>query len=178
MQFKYYTQDQKDDVIALYEQTFGASEGEAEGKVIGELVNNMLTNTPETELIPLLALDNDALVGAIIFSKLYFTPTINAYILSPVAVSPRCQGKGVGQGLINFGLEQLQQGTVELVFTYGDPNYYSKVGFQQITEAQIPAPAPMSHPEGWLCQSLTESGIPTVIQRPSCIEALSDPSYW
>lgn len=178
MQFTHYSQDRKDEVIALYQHTFGASEGEAEGKVIGELVANILADTPETEFLPLLAYANDQLAGAIIFSKLTFESAIAAYILSPVAVSPKYQGQGVGQGLINFGLAQLKAQAVELVFTYGDPNYYSKLGFQQITEEQILAPAPMSHPEGWLCQSLTHRGIPKLTDRPSCIAALSDPSYW
>jgi predicted N-acetyltransferase YhbS len=40
--------------------------------------------------------------------------------------------------------------------TYGDPSYYAKVGFMPISEADAQAPFPLSHPEGWLAQSLTE----------------------
>ena len=36
-----------------------------------------------------------------------------------------------GQQLINFGLAHLKEIGVELVFTYGDMNFYSKVGFKQ-----------------------------------------------
>ncbi|MCG5517084.1 MULTISPECIES: hypothetical protein [unclassified Ectothiorhodospira] len=41
-----------------------------------------------------------------------------------------------------------------MVLTYGDPNYYSRIGFKPITEALAPAPFTLKQPEGWLGQSL------------------------
>lgn len=81
-----------------------------------------------------------------------------AFILSPVAVSTDVQGKGVGQALIRYGLDHLKSLGVELVFTYGDPGYYSKVGFEQITEAIVKAPWPLSQPIGWLALALWRCG--------------------
>lgn len=51
-----------------------------------------------------------------------------------------------------------QQG-VELIFTYGDPNYYSKVGFKPASQQVAKAPFESSYPEGWLGLSLTGAAI-------------------
>jgi predicted N-acetyltransferase YhbS len=64
--------------------------------------------------------------------------------------------------LIQFGLETLSKDGVELAITYGDPNFYSKVGFQSVTEAVVPAPIPLQHPEGWLAQSLNGNEIKSI----------------
>jgi len=60
---------------------------------------------------------------------LTFESEVNAFLLGPVAIHTSYQGKGIGQKLINFGLNTLKENGVELAFTYGDPNFYSKVGF-------------------------------------------------
>ena len=36
--------------------------------------------------------------------------------------------------MINFGINRLKESGVSIVFTYGDPDFYSKVGFSQINE--------------------------------------------
>ncbi|MEL6821483.1 MAG: hypothetical protein AAFP70_06970 [Calditrichota bacterium] len=67
---------------------------------------------------------------------------------------------------------------MQLVFTYDDPNYYAKVGYQQISEDVIQAPMKMSMPHGWLCQSLVGNEIPQISEKPRCVEAFNDPKYW
>jgi len=64
------------------------------------------------------------------------------------------------------------------VVTYGDPSFYSKVGFQPLSENVIQAPLMLSMPEGWLGQSLTKEPIPTVNDRPRCVKEFNDPVYW
>lgn len=166
------------EIVNLYTDTFTDSEGEAEGKVIGDLVAELLATADSQQLYCLIAKDNDKIVGAIIFSKLIVKHAISAYILSPVAVSTNVQKKGIGQQLINYGIDMLKSNGVELLFTYGDPNYYHKVGFKQITEQQIKAPQPLSFPHGWLCQSLTSDTIPTISGTSYCTKALNKPEYW
>ena len=99
-------------------------------------------------------------------------------MLAPVAVSTTHQGKGVGQSLINYGLNDLKSRSVVVVVTYGDPSFYSKVGFQSLPESVIQAPLNLSMPGGWLGQSLTEEPIPTVNERPTCVKEFDDPIYW
>ena len=76
--------------------------------------------------------DGKTLIGCIFFTRMEFENQINAFILSPVAVATRYQKLGIGQKLIKFGIYSLKKNNVELLFTYGDPNYYSKVGFKYI----------------------------------------------
>ena len=101
-----------------------------------------------------------------------------AFILSPVAISTSVQGSGIGQQLINYGLNQLKSLSVNLVFTYGDPNYYSKTGFKQISESIMKAPFELSQPEGWLAQPLDSNPIKATQGATKCVEALSDQKYW
>ena len=61
--------------------------------------------------------------------------------------------------MISFGLNELRGKGVDIAMTCGDPNYYSKTGFQQITEDIAKAPQKLSYPEGWLAQALTERDI-------------------
>jgi putative acetyltransferase len=85
---------------------------------------------------------------------------------------------GIGQGLVRFGLESLRQEGVALAFTYGDPAFYSKVGFRPVMEDMIRAPLPLTQPEGWLCQSLIGADIPRIPGESSCVKAFDNPAYW
>ncbi len=112
------------------------------------------------------------------FSKLTFETDIKAYILSPMATLTEYQGKGFGQKLINFAHNILQEHGVELVMTYGDINFYSKIGYKLITEDLIPAPLKLSYPEGWLGQSLVSDRIKPIAGKSFCVEALNKPDLW
>ena len=99
-------------------------------------------------------------------------------MLAPVAVDTSHQGKGVGQALINFGLNEMKKRSAAVVITYGDPSFYSRVGFQSLSEEVVPAPYKLSMPEGWLGQSLNEDPIPIINDRPGCVPAFNNSAYW
>jgi putative acetyltransferase len=67
---------------------------------------------------------------------------------------------------------------VELAITYGDPSFYSKVGFSVITEQLVPAPLELTQPEGWLAQSLIGDEIGAIAGKSHCVEALNKPALW
>ncbi|WP_029933547.1 GNAT family N-acetyltransferase [Thiomicrospira pelophila] len=166
------------EIQAMVTRTFSDSEGAEEGKRIGFLAFELLTQTPEQDVFCFLAKEDNNIIGCIICSRLFFAHGLQAFILAPVAVTTEFQGQRIGQQLIQFGLQKLKQNGIELVFTYGDPNYYSKVGFQTISEQQIPAPLKLTYPQGWLVQSLTNKAIPHIREKPSCVPALAKPEYW
>jgi len=168
-----------EDLVALFTDTFIASEGAAEGAAIGGLVRNMLATTPGDDLLVCSARDDDTTLGCIIFSRLVFDddPRV-AFILAPVAVRTSHQRKGIGQALLRFGLDEMRGRGVDVAFTYGDPAYYGKVGFEPITEETARAPLALSMPQGWLAQSLRENPF-TPFKGPSrCVVALDSPDYW
>jgi putative acetyltransferase len=166
------------EIKRLFIKTFSDSEGQTEGAMIGRLARDFMSGTPDADLYCFVARENEQIVGSIFFSRITFEFEIKAFILAPVAVQTGHQGKGIGQRLIQFGLETLSKDGVDLAITYGDPNFYSKVGFQSVTEAVVPAPLRLKHPEGWLAQSLKGDEIEPIKGKSSCVEALNKPEYW
>ncbi len=178
MKFSTFNPNNAGEIEQLFIKTFSDSEGQSEGKVIGHLVRDLMGSTDANDLYCFIATENEQIIGSIFFSRMIFESGINAFILSPAATHTDHQGKGVGQKLINFGLDVLKENGVELAITYGDPDFYSKVGFTGITEQVVPAPQKLEQPEGWLAQSLIGDEIKPISGKSHCVEALNKPELW
>ena len=178
MYFRAHKPSDSPAIEGLFVSVFSKSEGEQEGALIGNLVKEMIASTDSRDLYGFVAVDGKQIVGAIFFSQLSFEKDIDVFILAPVAVHSNHQGMGIGQALINHGLREMQKGGVSFVTTYGDPSFYSKVGFRPISQDVIAAPLELSQPEGWLGQSLTDDAIETIPGNCTCVKALDNPSYW
>jgi putative acetyltransferase len=179
MEFTKEYQHIADGIIAMFHQTFTQSEGPDAGVAIKGLVTAMLGTVPPEDMQVFSATDNGKVLASIILTRMmYPEDERTVFILSPVAVSTAEQGRGLGQRLIAHGLAELKANGVDVVLTYGDINFYSKVGFARITETDAGAPLPLQFPEGWLGQSLTSSGF-APLQGPSrCVAPLNDPEHW
>ncbi len=166
------------EVEELFTSVFTSSEGEKEGKLIGNLSSQLASNIDNNEIICFGVYENETLIGSIFFTRLQFSKPIQVFMLAPVAVSTEHQGKGIGQALINYGLNELKKRSVNVAVTYGDPSFYLKVGFHALSENVIQAPLKLSMPFGWLAQSLAGEPIPTINERPVCVKEFNDPVYW
>ena len=167
------------EIIDLFTATFTASEGEEEGALIGLLVRDLLGGTAEKDLFVFTAEEGGAIIGGIVFSRLtYEQDERTVFVLAPVAVATDQQGKGIGQRLLTHGLAALRSAGVDTAMTYGDPKYYAKVGFMPVSEADARAPFPLSRPEGWLGQSLTDRVMAPLRGPSRCVGALNDPVFW
>ncbi len=178
MKFSLFSKSRSEEVIDLFKSVFSASEGEAEGQVIAGFVENLIATTKAQDLIGCIAEENAVIVGCIFFSRFTVPSGQAAFILSPVAVSRDVQSTGIGQNLIQYGLDHLRSSNVNLAFTYGDPSYYSKTGFEQINEKIVKAPCPLSQPIGWLAQSLDGQAVQPMVGPTRCVDALNDPGLW
>ena len=178
MKYTILDKNNQEEVAQLFTSVFSSSEGEEEGRLIGGLSLELCSNTDNEEIVCIGAYDDKSLVGAIFFTRLRFNDPILVYMLAPVAVSTRHQGKGLGQSLIKYGMNEMKNRSVVVVVTYGDPSFYSKLGFQTLSTDIIQAPLNLSMPGGWLGQSLTEDPIPSIIDRPTCVKEFNDPVYW
>ncbi len=178
MKFTPYNPSDIAEIKQLFIKTFSDSEGQSEGLIIGNLVFDLVTQADGDDLYGFVATENQHIIGSIFFSRMTFENKVEAFLLSPVAIVTSCQGKGVGQKLINFGLNALKERGVELVFTYGDPNFYTKVGFSHITEKVIKAPFKLTYPEGWLGQSLGGDEIEPITGNSHCVDAFNNPELW
>lgn len=178
MKYKILDKDSEAEVASLFTSVFTSSEGDKEGNLIGNLASELSSNIDNEEIICFGAYEEESLIASIFFTRLRFSNSILVYMLAPVAVSTEHQGKGVGQALIKYGLNELKNRSVAVAITYGDPSFYSKVRFQPLSENTIKAPLKLSMPEGWLGQSLTSGPIPTINDRPTCVKEFNDPVYW
>ena len=178
MNFRILDKDSKDEVASLFASAFSSSEGEQEGRLIGSLASRLVARTDNQDVICIGAYADGSMIGAIFFTRLRFDEPIEAYMLAPVAVGTAHQGRGVGQALINFGLHELRNRSATVAVTYGDPAFYSKVGFQALSEDVIQAPMSLSMPEGWLGQSLSGEVIPILKSRPAYVQEFDNPDYW
>ena len=178
MKHKIFSKNSQVEIASLFSSVFTSSEGEKEGKLIGDLVSKLALGIDNQDIICLGTHEDESIIGSIFFTRLCFDDPIQAFMLAPVAVRTEHQGKGIGQSLINFGLNELKNRSAFIVITYGDPSFYSKVGFSLLSEDIIQAPLKLSMPEGWLGQSITDDPIPTIKGRPTCVEEFNDPAYW
>lgn len=168
-----------DIIVHLFTATFSDSEGKAEGKVIGELIENLITTTSPHDLFVFSAVDAEEVVGAVIFTRLkYPKDERSVFLLSPLAVATSLQGKGIGQKLVLYALENLRERGAHVVLTYGDINFYGKVGFEQISESHAQPPLRLSYPQGWLGRSLNHQLFTPVLGESRCADALNDQTYW
>lgn len=178
MNYQILDKSKQKEVTRLFTSVFTSSEGENEGVLIGNLSSELASSTDNEETICFGVYENDSLIGSIFFTRLKFNSPIKVYMLAPVAVSTEHQRKGIGQALINYGLNDLKRRAISVAVTYGDPSFYSKVGFQALSENVIQPPLKLSMPFGWLGQSLTGKPIPTINERPVCVKEFNDPVYW
>ncbi len=162
-----YCPGNAEEIKQLFTEVFSNSEGQSEGLLVGKLAYDLMTGTDAQDLYGFVAIEHEKIIGSIIFTRLRFENEVNAFLLSPVAIHTNYQGKGIGQKLINFGINHLKVGGIELVFTYGDPAFYSKVGFSPITEKLAKAPFKLTYPEGWLGQSLVGDKIDSITGLPN-----------
>ncbi|MDD3647421.1 MAG: N-acetyltransferase [Candidatus Dojkabacteria bacterium] len=167
------------ELVALFTKAFTESEGKDEGIIIGNLVSDLISKTDSDDLHIFVATQNGKTLASAIFSRIKFEKSkAEAFLMAPVAVDPDYQRKGIGVRLISFANENLKKRSVELLFTYGDINFYSKVGYKTISENLISAPLKLTSPEGWLAQSVDGHEIKPISGRSYCVEAIDDPKYW
>ena len=166
-------------LIDLFAATFTASEGLVEGALIGDLVRDLLAVTPTEDIRVFCAEDKTGTVGAAIFTRLTYSedPHI-VFLLSPMAVAPGRQRRGIGRALLSHALEALRAEGVHVAITYGDPNFYGRVGFAPITEDQARAPLPLSLPHGRIGQSLSDEQMPVLRGPSTCVSALNRSDVW
>lgn len=167
------------EITALFRSTFSDSEGAAEGELVAALAANLISKTAEHDIFVFTALEGGRTIGSTIFTRLHYLEDDRVvFLLSPVAVATRHQRKGVGQALIKFGLNALRAHGVGVVMTYGDINFYAKVGFAQVGQDVARPPLALQYPEGWLGQSLDNPRLEPIKGPSTCVEALSNQAYW
>ena len=93
--------------------------------------------------IELVAADDAAIVGHILFSALSVTVeqrAVRALALAPMAVAPGRQRSGIGSALIRAGLAEARGQAWQAVIVLGHPHFYPRFGFSAACAANLEAP--------------------------------------
>ena len=76
----------------------------------------------------------------IIGSLRYWNILVNsepALLLGPVVIHPKYRGKGYGQELLKFSLQNCKLNNFKLIILIGDLIYYSKIGFKRFEKKDL-----------------------------------------
>lgn len=176
MNIQLATQLDAEKIQAVYWAAFDDSER----VLVANLAISLLSvkSTPET--LNLIAEKKGVIVGHIAFSPFKINKKSNSYgyILAPLGVKPEEQKRGIGTKLIEFGMQNLHKMGVGVVLVYGDPNYYSRFGFNTEVAELYKPPFTLKYPFGWQGIKLLEENLVDIPTKISCVESLNNPQYW
>lgn len=174
MNIRESVKNDNDSILEVHQNAFG----EIEGKTISRLVIGLLEDKEATPALSLVAEQDGKIVGSIIFSAITVvtSKTMSAYILAPLAVVKPVQGSGIGTALINQGLQALKEHGAEFVMVYGDPDYYSRTGFN--INHSLKPPYELTHPDAWMAQVLLAGALTNLQGTVRCAEPLMAPEHW
>lgn len=152
MQIRESTENDKDAILRIHQDAFGGGEGES----VSRLAIDLLEDKTAMPLLSLVAEEESTIVGHIIFTSVSVggSATSNAYILAPLAVINNQQSRGIGTALITQGLKVLRERNADFVLVLGEPDYYSRTGFE--ASHSISPPYELEYPEAWMAQELKE----------------------
>ena len=153
---------------------------EDEREIVSELAINLLSERTTPQTISLVAESDGTIVGHIAFSPVTVDNDENmqGYILAPLGVKPAYQKHRIGSKLIESGMQQLLKMGVNILFVYGDPEYYSKFGFRADIADRYTPPYPLQYHFGWQAIVLNECNHAKSPVSIACVTSLCDPDLW
>lgn len=118
-------------IAAVVEAAFGQP---GEARLVGRL------RADGDALFELVAVEADAVVGHVLFSRLWADRYEMFAALAPLAVRPDLQKTGLGSALVRAGLESAKEFGAHGVIVLGHPAYYPRFGFSAETAAKVSSP--------------------------------------
>ena len=160
----------------LYLETFDVSEA----ALVAQLACDLLEEPAATACLRYVAREGQSVLGHIAFSPVYCKDQQEpiGYILAPLAVHPSHQKQGIGKQLVERGLHELQQRNVLLILVYGDPQYYSRFGFEAEKAQGYLPPYPLQQPQGWLAINAHPTTSEFTDCPIHCVQAFNRPELW
>lgn len=175
MKIRAITQIDREGIREIYMSAFA----EDERALVAGVAEALLDEVVEPEIISFVAEIDGELVGHVGFSPVFVEDDVfEGYILAPLAVRPAYQKQGVGSELVKTGIQFFRGRGVGMIFVYGDPGYYGRLGFNVDAALKYQPGYKLQYPNGWQGLVLVEreenSGPVTI----RCVEALNDPALW
>ncbi|MGE0503667.1 MAG: GNAT family N-acetyltransferase [Rhizobiaceae bacterium] len=123
------TPQDREAIRRVQEHAFGQAE---EAGLVDALVN------AGDAVLELIAVDEGAVVGHILFSRLKVQDGGDAFpavALAPLAVAPSFQKAGIGGALVREAHGRLKHAGERLSVVLGDPSYYGRFGYNRAAAA-------------------------------------------
>jgi putative acetyltransferase len=112
-----------------------------DGEEVAALADALRTTHARAELV---ADEDHAVVGHVMLSRSWVDARralVDVLVLSPLSVLPRHQGRGVGTELVASAIEEARRLGAPALFLEGDPDYYSRRGFEPATSRGFTRPS-------------------------------------
>jgi len=170
--------NEKKEISNFFYNVFFQSEGKQEGLTLQELTLQLTDQIQDPSILGIKAHSNSEILGSLFLTQLQFQEGIRASLLAPVGVHPDHQGKKIGTQLIEYAVQYLKSQDTPFLMTYGDPKYYSRFGFQGVSEQVLPPPFPLSQPEGWMYRGIKLNRIPVITGKALCVEPFNQRNLW
>lgn len=176
MQIRPARNDEAEAIRQVYLDAFGEDEREA----VACLASDLHAVAAQPGFLGLVAEKEGKIVGHVVFSPVTVggDTGILCFILAPLAVSPAHQGAGIGTRLVKEGIRLLTGSGADLVFVYGDPDYYGRFGFRLETAEGFRPPHPLNYPHGWLALRTNEARPLPGATDITCVAPLDRPELW
>lgn len=161
-----------EEIKALHLEAFGIEEG----PVILKLVEDFLLREDSISI----SVEGDGkIIGNVIFSpfKLLDYPERKFFLLAPLGVLPKFQGKGVGKKLIEKGIDHLRSLGGEAIFVLGQPDYYPLRGFN-LTTVLSPYSELMITPEAWMALEIKKGALEGLKGTSIASEPIMKKMFW
>lgn len=124
-------------VTALLRKAFG-------GEVPAALAKRLRSDGLHVPALTGVAWQGSRLVGSLMISRVQVSvggASFDALNLTPFAVEPASQGRGIGRALMTWALAAAEETPYPLVLLEGDPAHYARYGFERSTEHGIARPS-------------------------------------
>ncbi len=138
------TQDEIELVCEVHREAF---DGREEEPRLVQLLH-AAAKTP----ISLAAHFEGTIVGHVLFSPMILDPPkpcLGIVGLAPVGVLPEHQGRGIGSRLIREGLLACREAGYRAAVVLGEPDYYSRFGFERASAGSATSTASTSPSWSW-----------------------------
>lgn len=168
-------------ILAVHKLAFGVDK---QGPEVAQLTEDLLRDPTALPRYSFIAEQDNQIVGHILFTQARLASdkshAIQAQILAPLAVHPEYQRRGIGQLLIQAGLEKLKSEGIDLVFVLGHPEYYPKAGFEVAAHYKLHAPYPIlpKYTDAWMVKALSPNILGNISSTVLCAEALDKAEHW
>lgn len=162
----------------FFKKVFTNSDSKKEGTVVGNLAFKLAKANDGVNIVGIAGKIKNKIVAYIFLSILNYKNNYSIYLLAPVAVDPNFQNKGLGKKIIKYATKHLKTKKIDLLMTYGDPRYYSKIGFKKTNVSIVPAPFKLSQPIGWLMNKISSKKLPKLAKKPECVLPFRNKKLW